>query len=191
MAAPLEPDRLAQIGAYAVLVPREIPRNRDGELACRAGKRDDARLRRAETLDDATDGAPVRARVEDVGRLEQRDFLIGETAEDRLLLRERLLVGGASDTEPRPSPRPRRRRSRLMVGDVGEPSFTQPASSAASWQSGQTSTSSAPSSGENRTARSPRSSVRSHTAHARMVETFVTRIAQNCSPPCAELLGSR
>ena len=80
---------------------------------------------------------------------------------------------------PKRLPSPRlRRRSPLMVGVVGEPSFTQPASSAASWQSGQTSTSSAPSPGENRTVRSPSSSVRSHTAHACVIETFVTRMPE-------------
>ena len=62
VAAPLEPDRLAGVGADAVLVPREIPRDRDGELTGRPGERDDARLGLAEALDDAADRAPVRAR---------------------------------------------------------------------------------------------------------------------------------
>src|SRR5262245_15128295 len=91
MPAPLEPDRLRRLGADAVLVPREVPRDRYGELACVARKRDDARLRVAEALGDAADGAAVRARVEQVGRLEQRDLPDGETAQDRLGRRDRLL----------------------------------------------------------------------------------------------------
>src|SRR5581483_7628605 len=72
------------------------------------------------------------------------------------------------------SPRRRRRRSPPIVGWVGDPSLIQPCSTAVSWQSGQTCTSSAPSSGAKRTERSPRSSVRSQTAHCRSVDTFVT-----------------
>ena len=75
-------------------------------------------------------------------------------------------------------PRRRRRREPATVGVVGAPSLSQPCSTATSWHSGHTSTSSAPSSGEKRTARSPSSSVRSQTAHVRVVETLVTRTAR-------------
>ncbi len=83
----------------------------------------------------------------------------------------------------------RRRRPFSSVGVVGAPSLIHPASVASSWQSGQTSTSSAPSDGAKLTARSPISNVRSQTAHWRVLATFVTlirppslaRVAQN--PP--------
>ena len=146
VAAALEPHRLRRVGADAVLVPREVPRDGDGDLAGVAGERDDARLRVAEALRDAADGAAVRAAVEEVGGLEQRDLVAREAAEDRLGRRERLAV---ARRRPSRSPRPRRRRLRSpgTIGVVGVPSFSQPCSTAISWQSGQTSTSSAPSSG--------------------------------------------
>ena len=61
---------------------------------------------------------------------------------------------------------PLRWRSRNHVGST----------TATSWQSGQTSTSSAPSDGAKLAARSPIRSVLSHTAHCRVVATFVTLI---------------
>src|ERR671936_703713 len=70
--APLEPDRLRGVGADAVLVPGEIPGDRDRELAGVARERDDAGLRRAEALRDPADGAAVRAPVGEVRRLQQR-----------------------------------------------------------------------------------------------------------------------
>ncbi len=69
-----------------------------------------------------------------------------------------------------------RRRPASRVGVVGAPSLIQPASTASSWQSGQTSTSSAPSDGAKLTARSPISNVRSQTAHDCVVPTFVILI---------------
>jgi hypothetical protein len=110
-------------------------------------------------------------------RLEQRDLAVGELAQDRLLPRQRALVGGAGEAEEldevalataAATVLERRRRRRALLDP--------PASVASSWQSGQTSTSSAPSVGAKLTARSPISSVRSHTAHDRVVATFVTLI---------------
>jgi len=46
----------------------------------------------AETLGDAPHGAPVRARVEEVGGLEDGDLLLGQAAEDGLRRRDRLAV---------------------------------------------------------------------------------------------------
>ena len=97
--------------------------------------------------------------------------------------RRRIGSGGAIESSaparlrPSSSPSPRRRRrlrSPTTVGTVGVPSLIQPWSSAVSWQSGQTSTSSAPSSGEKRIARSPISSVRSQIAQTRVVPALVT-----------------
>src|SRR5438034_3913066 len=60
VAAPLEPYGLAGgIGAHAVLVPGQLPGNGHRELAGRARERDDARVRLADALRDAADGAPV------------------------------------------------------------------------------------------------------------------------------------
>src|SRR4051794_11261889 len=82
------------------------------------------------------------------------------------------------------SPRRRRRRSWPITGVVGVPSLSQPCSRAISWQSGQTSTSSAPSSGAKRTARSPMRRVRSQIAHVRTTPTLVTRMAPTIAPAC-------
>ena len=84
-------------------------------------------------------------------------------------------AGGRSNSPPRPR---RRRRANGIVGAVGLPSFTQPWSSAISWQRGQTSTNSPSPSGENRVARSPISSVRSQIAHERATALRVMRIAR-------------
>jgi hypothetical protein len=69
----------------------------------------------------------------------------------------------------------RRGRSVETVGVDGLPSFSQPYSSAMSWQSGQTSTKFSPS-GVNLVARSPISRVRSQTAQLRATESRVIRI---------------
>ena len=71
-----------------------------------------------------------------------------------------------------------RLRSAAIVGVVGEPSFTQPDSSAVSWHSGHTSTNSPAPFGEKRIVRSPISSVRSQIAHTFEVLTRVTLTAR-------------
>src|SRR5437764_1848280 len=73
-------------------------------------------------------------------------------------------------------PPPRRLRSGETIGVVGAPSRSQPYSTAASAQSGQTSTKSLPPFGENRIAFSPIRSVRSQIAHERSTVTRVTRV---------------
>ncbi len=82
--AALEPHGLPRLGADPVLVPREIPRDRDCDLARVTGERDDARPRLAEALRDPSDRAAVGASVEEVGSLEEGDLVVGKTAEDRL-----------------------------------------------------------------------------------------------------------
>ena len=82
-------------------------------------------LRLAEALRDAADGAPVGAAVEEVGGLEQRDLALREPAQDRLLPRQRLLVGGAGEAEeldevalaPAAAPVLERRRRRRALLD--------------------------------------------------------------------------
>src|SRR5581483_5725571 len=99
VAAPLQADGLARVRADAVLVPGQLPGDGDRELAGAAGERHDARRRLPEALGDAADGAPVGTRVEEVGGLEQRDLVLGQATEDRLLLREPLLVARAAQAE--------------------------------------------------------------------------------------------
>src|SRR5205085_6312821 len=64
VAAPLEPHRLGGVGADAVLVPGQLPGHGHGQLARRAGQRDDARARLSKALGDPADGAPVGAAIE-------------------------------------------------------------------------------------------------------------------------------
>src|SRR5205807_10446656 len=75
---------LGRLRADAVLVPGDVPRDGDDELAAHAGERNDAGSRLAEALCDPTHRAPVVARVEDVGGLDHLQFGPGEAAEDRL-----------------------------------------------------------------------------------------------------------
>jgi hypothetical protein len=78
--------------------------------------------------------------------------------------------------------RRRRRRASGTVGVVGLPSFTQPYSTAWSWQSGQTSTKSEPF-GAKRIARSPRSRERSQIAHVRVAVELVMRCTRPTIAP--------
>src|SRR6266850_1565812 len=73
-------------------------------------------------------------------------------------------------------PPARRLRSGETIGEVGAPSRTQPYSTAASAQSGQTSTKLFPPFGEKRIAFSPIRSVRSQIAHERSTVARVTRV---------------
>ncbi len=81
--------------------------------------------------------------------------------------------GGRRVSKIEPSRR-RFRRASGTVGLVGLPSFSQPYSTAWSWQSGQTSTKSTPF-GANRIARSPSSKERSQIAHVRVTVVLVMR----------------
>src|SRR5437899_9195930 len=99
MPAPLEPDRLRRVGTDPVLVPRELPGDGHGELARGAGERHDARLRLAEALRDAADGAPVGTAVEQIGGRDEGDLALREPAQDGLLVRERLLLRRPGEAE--------------------------------------------------------------------------------------------
>src|SRR5438270_659406 len=90
--AAFEANRLARVRRDAVLVPREVPGDRHGQLAGDAGQRNDARPRLAEALRDSSDGAPVRARVEEVCGLEHGNLVVGEATQDRLGRGDRLAV---------------------------------------------------------------------------------------------------
>src|SRR6266545_1312135 len=84
VAALREPDGLGRLGADPILVPRDVPRHRDDELAGHARERDDAHMRLAEALRDAADRAPVVARVEDFRRLDHLLLALREPSQDRL-----------------------------------------------------------------------------------------------------------
>src|SRR6266542_4637172 len=59
-----EPDRLRRIGRDTVLVPRDIPGDRDHELRVHTREGDDRRARLAEALGNSADRAPELAPVE-------------------------------------------------------------------------------------------------------------------------------
>src|SRR5436190_17778326 len=85
LVAPLrEPDRLRGLGQDAVLVPRDVPGDGDDDLAVHAREQHDARVWLAEALADSAHRTAVRARVEELGRLDHRALLVGEPAQDRL-----------------------------------------------------------------------------------------------------------
>src|ERR1022692_2573274 len=99
VSAALETHRLAGVRGDPVLVPRDVPRDRDRHLSGVAGERDDAGARLAEALRDAADRAPVAARVEQMGGLEQSGIAHRRAARDRLGRRNRLLRAGAGQAE--------------------------------------------------------------------------------------------
>ena len=115
--------------------------NVEHHLGVDAGERCDRRLRLAERLGDAGDRPPELGRVEELGRLDERDLVVAEAAQDRL-----------ADDRLRPPPRGHRGSTATAIagaagaaatwsiGETDTPSLTQPWSIAASVQSGQTST---------------------------------------------------
>ena len=170
-----EPNRLRRVGSDPVLVPGDLPHDRHDHLAADPRERNDRCLRRAEALGDAGDRAAVRARVEEIGRLDDRELGLREAAQDRLVGDRSLLRPLASEERaPEASPAANGDES---AGIVGLPSRIQPCSRAISWQSGQTSTYSRPS-GEKRTGCSPVRSERSQIAQVRVMATRVARIGR-------------
>src|SRR5215831_21175734 len=96
LVAPLrEAHWLARLRGDAVLVPRDVPRDRDHDLRIRAGQRNDADPWLTETLRDPRDRPPERARVEELRSLDHRLLGLGEAAQDRLVddALDRLLAG--------------------------------------------------------------------------------------------------
>ena len=173
VAALLEPNRVLRVERDAVLVPRDVPGDRHDDLGVDAREDDDRDRGLAERLADPADGAPVLRRVEEIGRLDHRELLLGQAAQDRLG-RDRALEPARRGFSERPRARSLPPPALVgTVGTVGAPSRIQPCSSAVSWQSGQTSTYSVPPFGEKRIARSPISSVRSQIAHERSTVTRV------------------
>src|SRR5262249_30727026 len=79
-----QPDRLGRTDADAVLVPRDLPRDRDRDLGVGARKHDHASLRLAEASRDALDRADCVAGVEQRRGLELSLLLVREAAENRL-----------------------------------------------------------------------------------------------------------
>ena len=143
MAARLELHRLRRLGRDAVLVPGDVPGDRDHELLVHARERKDARPRLAEALRDSADRPAIVARVVEVGRLDGLELGLAQPPEDRLrgdrLLRRRL----ERREDRREQPLPPRRWTGPSAWS-GFPPCTQPYSAAISWQSGQTSTNSPP-----------------------------------------------
>src|ERR671931_610782 len=86
----LEPDRLRKLGGDPVLVPGDVPGDRDHDLAADARQREDARVRRAEALGDARDGAAEVGLVEEVRRLDDLALRLGQAPENRLVRDRRL-----------------------------------------------------------------------------------------------------
>src|SRR5437588_7641709 len=75
---------LRRVRRHAVLVPGDVPGDRDDELAADARERNDARTRLAEALRDSPDRPAVVARVEDVSRLDHLLLAGREAPQDRL-----------------------------------------------------------------------------------------------------------
>src|SRR5438876_1122829 len=85
VAAVLKPDRLGELRRDAVLVPGDVPRDRDHDLAADAGERADARLRLAEALRDPGNRAPEIGLVEEIGRLDDLALGLGQPPQERLV----------------------------------------------------------------------------------------------------------
>ena len=144
---------LGRVRGDAVLVPGDVPGDAEDDLAVRP---------ESGTID--AFGAPrllaipaiVRRKALSLKRSAASTIASsgsGQPAQDRLV--HDRLDRGLRDSPSSVATRPRRlRRRSLTTGVVGLPSFTQPCSSAMSWQSGQTSTKFSPSA-EYRTERSP------------------------------------
>src|SRR5512132_2172951 len=82
--AGLQPDWFRRLAGDAVLVPADVPGDRDHELLVHALELQDARARLAEALRDTADRPAVVTRGERVGSLDHRQFGLGEPAEDGL-----------------------------------------------------------------------------------------------------------
>ena len=125
----LEPDRVVRVRARRGTGTRRCPRRRS-----RRPRRSPPRARSTETaglperLADPADRAPVLRRVEQIGRLDDRELLLGQPAQDRLR-RDRL--GSTRAASCRAASRAaaaarRRRRVRARSAWSGAPSRIQP-----------------------------------------------------------------
>ena len=92
---------LRRLGRDAVLVPGDVPRDRDHDLGVHPRERQEADAGVAEALGDAGDRALVGAVVEELGRLHDRLLLGGEAAVHRLGHRAAPARPGASRAAPR------------------------------------------------------------------------------------------
>src|SRR3954451_9870389 len=118
MASLLEADRLRELRSDPVLVPRDVPGDRDHDLAADTRERADARLGLAEALRDPGDRAAEVRLVEEVGGLDDLALRLGQPPEDRLIGNRRLRdrrparLEQARQAEPPARPVGRHRRSR-------------------------------------------------------------------------------
>src|SRR3954454_9518392 len=84
MAALCEPHGLGRVRSDAVLVPGDVPRDRDDQLAADAGEGHDARAGLSEALGASAACSPVVARFQDVGRLDHLLLRRRQTPQNRL-----------------------------------------------------------------------------------------------------------
>ena len=171
-----KPHRLGRLGADPVLVPGDLPGDRDDHLAADARERHDRDLRLAEALRDPGDRPPIGARVEEVGGLDEVELLLGETPQDRLG-RNGWRLGRALAAE---EAGPRQLRAGEGLWGRSASSGFPPAPSRARGPRPGTADRRRRSrrrSGEKRTVCSPMSSVRSQIAHVRVAADRVTRMA--------------
>ena len=90
-----------RLGRDAVLVPGDVPGERQHHLGVDARERRDRGLRLPERLGDAGDRAAELGRVEELGRLDERDLVVAEPAQDRLADdRLRLLLASSEQRLP-------------------------------------------------------------------------------------------
>ena len=135
-----EPDRLRRVEADAVLVPRDVPGDRDHELrftpesgddATPAADRGSSRSRRPSAGTGSTLKSSAASTIASSGSDSRRR--IG-SRRDRRLGRWTPRLEDRAEAAPAAAPRSG------IVGVVGLPSLSQPYSTACSWQSGHTST---------------------------------------------------
>src|SRR6185295_7521125 len=79
-----EANRLPRLGEHAVLVPGDLPGEREHELRVHAGERDDRDEGRTERLGDSLDRPTEETRVEEIRRLDERGLRIREPAQHGL-----------------------------------------------------------------------------------------------------------
>src|SRR3954470_24065831 len=99
MASLLEADRLRELRSDPVLVPGDVPGDRDHDLAADTRERTDARLRLPEAPGAAGHGPPEVGLVEKIGRLDDLTLRLRKASQDRLVRDRRLGDGGPARLE--------------------------------------------------------------------------------------------
>src|SRR4029453_16059713 len=103
--AGLQPDWFRRLAGDAVLVPTDVPGDRDHEFRIDTFQLEDAGAGLAEALGDAADRPAIVAGVEEIRCLDHRQLRLAETAEDRLRGARLPRLGGDGGEELRqPAP---------------------------------------------------------------------------------------